>query len=135
MILRKYKSKIKDEMDRVLKKVNFPEVEYQIKENTNPEYGELYTNIPFMLSKSLKKNPMDIANEIQKELVFDQSIISEVSKPGYVNFKINYKNLCEETLKNNIRQLKKSVNIGNNQKIILEHTSVNPNKALHIGHA
>ena len=122
-------------MDRVLKKVNFPEVEYQIKENNNPEYGELYTNIPFMLSKSLKKNPMDIANEIQKELVFDQSIISEVSKPGYVNFKINYKNLCEETLKNEINQLKNSVNIGNNQKIILEHTSVNPNKALHIGHA
>ena len=42
-------------MDRVLKKVNFPEIEYQIKENANPEYGELYTNIPFMLSKSLKK--------------------------------------------------------------------------------
>ena len=122
-------------MDRVLKKIDFPEVEYQIKENTNPEYGELYTNIPFMLSKTLKKNPMDIANKIQKELVFDQSIISEVSKPGYVNFKINYKNLCEETLKNEINQLKKSVNIGDNQKVILEHTSVNPNKALHVGHA
>ncbi len=122
-------------MDRALKEINFPEVDYQIKENTNPEYGELYTNIPFMLSKSLKKNPMDIANEIQKELVFDQSIISEVSKPGYVNFKINYKNLCEETLRNEITQLKESVNIGENQKVILEHTSVNPNKALHIGHA
>tara|TARA_Y100000590_G_scaffold266442_1_gene299275 strand:- start:6834 stop:8714 length:1881 start_codon:yes stop_codon:yes gene_type:complete len=135
LILRKYKSIIKDEMDRALKEINFPEVDYQIKENTNPEYGELYTNIPFMLSKSLKKNPMDIANEIQKELVFDQSIISEVSKPGYVNFKINYKYLCEETLRNEITQLKESVNIGENQKVILEHTSVNPNKALHIGHA
>ena len=122
-------------MDRVLKKLKFPEVEYQIKENANLEYGELYTNIPFMLSKSLKKNPMDIASDIQKELSFDQSIISEVTKPGYVNFRINYKNLCEETLKNEINELRKSVNIGNNQKVILEHTSVNPNKALHIGHA
>ena len=59
-------------MDRVLKKLKFPEVEYQIKENANLEYGELYTNIPFMLSKSLKKNPMDIASDIQKELSFDQ---------------------------------------------------------------
>ena len=122
-------------MDRVLQEIKYPDVEYQIKENTNPEYGELYTNIPFILSKALKKSPMNIANEIQSKLVFNESITAQVSKPGYVNFKINYKNLCIETLQNDINQLKESLNIGQNQKVILEHTSVNPNKALHVGHA
>ena len=135
MIFKKYKSIIKEEVDKVLQENNYPKIEYQIKENTNPEFGELYTNIPFTLSKPIKKNPMNIAEDIQKKLKFNDSILAEVSKPGYINFKINYKNLCEETLKTNVDQLKDSVNIGKNQKIILEHTSVNPNKALHIGHA
>ena len=77
-------------MDRVLQEIKYPDVEYQIKENTNPEYGELYTNIPFILSKVLKKSPMNIANEVQSKLVFNESITAQVSKPGYVNFKINY---------------------------------------------
>ena len=27
-----------------------------------------------------------------------------------------------------------SLDLGNNEKIVVEHTSVNPNKALHVGH-
>ena len=89
MIFKKYKSIIKEEVDKVLQENNYPKIEYQIKENTNPEFGELYTNIPFTLSKPIKKNPMNIAEDIQKKLKFNDSILAEVSKPGYINFKIN----------------------------------------------
>ena len=135
LILRKYKLTIKDEVDRVLEKIDYPKIDYQIKETTNNKFGELYTNIPFMLSKLLKQNPMDLANNIQKNIEFNESITADVSKPGYLNFRINYKKLCYETLAKSNDDINKLMNIGNNEKIILEHTSVNPNKALHIGHA
>ena len=54
MILRKYKTIIKDEIDRVLNDNKYPKIEYQIKEIANPEFGQLYTNIPFILSRIIK---------------------------------------------------------------------------------
>ena len=54
---------------------------------------------------------------------------------GYLNFKIDHNNLFYEVLSKNNKNIKESLNIGKGEKIIIEHTSVNPNKALHIGHA
>ena len=68
MILRKYKTIIKDEIDRVLNENKYPKIEYQIKEIANPKFGQLYTNIPFILSRIIKKNPIDIANNIGKNI-------------------------------------------------------------------
>ena len=135
MILRKYKTIIKDEIDRVLNDNKYPKIEYQIKEIANPEFGQLYTNIPFILSRIIKKNPTDIANNIGKNIKFSNAINVSISKPGYLNFKIDHNNLFYEVLSKNNKNIKESLNIGKGEKIIIEHTSVNPNKALHIGHA
>ena len=135
MILRKYKTIIKDEIDRVLNDNKYPKIEYQIKEIANPEFGQLYTNIPFILSRIIKKNPIDIANNIGKNIKFSNAINVSISKPGYLNFKIDHNNLFYEVLSKNDKNIKESLNIGKGEKIIIEHTSVNPNKALHIGHA
>ena len=89
MILRKYKTIIKDEIDRVLNDNKYPKIEYQIKEIANPEFGQLYTNIPFILSRIIKKNPIDIANNIGKNIKFSNAINVSISKPGYLNFKID----------------------------------------------
>ena len=135
MILRKYKTIIKDEIDRVLNDNKYPKIEYQIKEIANPEFGQLYTNIPFILSRIIKKNPIDIANNIGKNIKFSNAINVSISKPGYLNFKIDHNNLFYEVLSKSDKNIKESLNIGKGEKIIIEHTSVNPNKALHIGHA
>ena len=88
MILRKYKTIIKDEIDRVLNENKYPKIEYQIKEIANPKFGQLYTNIPFILSRIIKKNPIDIANNIGKNIKFSNAISVSISKPGYLNFKM-----------------------------------------------
>jgi arginyl-tRNA synthetase len=63
-------------------------------------------------------------------------ILSVESHPsGYINFMTNVANLAsyalDEVLKNPNYGF---INIGNREKIIIEHTSINPNKAVHVGH-
>ena len=108
---------------------------FQVRETKNPEFGELYSNLPFVLAKKLKNNPIEIAEELAKNIKINESIKIEIQKPGYLNFKIDYKVLCYESIKNTITEPIDIINLGQGKRIILEHTSVNPNKALHIGHA
>ena len=68
MIFKKYKSIIKEEVDKILQENNYPKIEYQIKENTNPEFGELYTNIPFILSKPIKKKSNEYSRRYTKKV-------------------------------------------------------------------
>src|ERR687887_1694419 len=121
---------------------------FDITEPARKEYGDLACNVAFQLSKKNKKSPYEIANEIvEKQLkpyVFENEkkernswfILSVETHPsGYINFRINYAKLATSTLD----QVLDNPNfgffdIGNNKHVLIEHTSVNPNKALHIGH-
>lgn len=51
-------------------------------------HGDLSSNAAMILSKKLKKNPREIANEILANLKIDDSIISktEIAGPGFINF-------------------------------------------------
>ena len=135
MTLYKYKLEIENGVKKGLEKLKLSDINFQIRETTNPEFGELYSNLPFVLAKKLKKNPIEIAENLVKNIKINKSIGIEVQKPGYLNFRIDYKILCYESIKNTIKEPIKIINLGQGKKIILEHTSVNPNKALHIGHA
>jgi arginyl-tRNA synthetase len=130
-----------------LSNLNYSHPDFNISESPRKEFGDLSCNIAFLLSKKLKRRPVDIANEIiEKELKpyiekkkADNSmsfILSVESHPsGYINFKTNVANLAsyalDEVLKNPNYGF---INIGNREKIIIEHTSINPNKAVHVGH-
>ena len=118
MILRKYKTIIKDEIDRVLNDNKYPKIEYQIKEIANPEFGQLYTNIPFILSRIIKKDAIDIANNIAKNIIFSNEINVSTSKPGYLNFKIDHNNLFYEVLSKSDKNIKESLNIGKGEKTV-----------------
>ena len=135
MTLYKYKLEIENGIKEGLEKLKLSDMPFQVRETKNPEFGELYSNLPFVLAKKLKKNPIEIAEELAKNIKINESIKIEIQKPGYLNFKIDYKVLCYESIKNTITEPIDIINLGQGKRIILEHTSVNPNKALHIGHA
>lgn len=98
----------------------------------NPNMGDLATTISFQLAKQLKKSPMDITKEIMEKIEISALFEKVESKGPYINFFINYelfsKNLLK-TVDDSYGQLKNT-----NKKIVLEHTSANPNGPLHIGH-
>jgi arginyl-tRNA synthetase len=59
---------------------------------------------------------------------------TEAHPSGYLNFFADWTKLSKLILSESYLDTFGDVDIGNNSNIIVEHTSVNPNKALHIGH-
>ena len=95
-----------------------------------PEFGDYTCPIALPLAKILDENPVEIAEKIAAEIKADGVILNiSASAPGFVNFFINYPVLAKEVL-----QCKWDLKASTKQKVSIEHTSVNPNKAAHIGH-
>ena len=93
-----------------------------------PELGD-YAFPCFLLAKKLKRSPVDTAKETAKKLKTTRKI-DKISVVGpYINFFINKKLMAEQIVKINNDFGKKK----NKEKILLEHTSVNPNASPHVG--
>ena len=61
-----------------------------VEKSANPDFGDFSSNIAMALAKTLRKNPLEIAELIQSELKIDKEIISEssVTPPGFLNFRV-----------------------------------------------
>jgi len=137
MTLRLLLDEIKLNTKRICTKLNYPQTEFEVTEASRSEFGDVSCNVAFLLAKLLKKKPFDIAKQISEEYKknlgeFVKQVVPHTS--GYVNFFANYSALNTSTITASLDKNYGSVNIGNKTKIVVEHTSVNPNKALHIGH-
>lgn len=101
------------------------------------QHGDISTNIAFLLSKKLRKNPRDIAKFILENLKYDAAIISKIdlAGAGFINFFINptyYSNII-------IRILQQQDNFGKSNKYRglkanVEFVSANPTGPLTVGH-
>ena len=102
----------------------------------NPEMGD-YAFPCFLLAKEWKKNPVDIAKELSSK--FRPTKLLNEAKPigPYLNFFVNKNKITEETIKEILKQKNRfgSSNVGKKKKILLEHTSINPNASPHVGRA
>ncbi|MFX0150062.1 MAG: arginine--tRNA ligase [Candidatus Hodarchaeota archaeon] len=103
------------------------------------EFGERSTNIAFKLAKILRQSPTEIAQGVSDKINTFLSSTDFVRKTeatkGYINFFINFPKLFQE-ISELIQQEGKNFgknSLGTGQKIVIEHTSINPVKALHIG--
>ncbi len=99
------------------------------------EHAELSSTIAFKLAKEMRKKPEEIAEEIVSSLEFDTKYIGKVETVrGYINFYTNAEYL-EETINKILDEDENygSFSIGLD-KILIEHTSANPDGPLHIGH-
>jgi arginyl-tRNA synthetase len=84
----------------------------------------------FPFAKPLRSAPLKIAEAIRKEVGTIEGIAGmQVAPPGYLNVTIDRAWLAAALAAN--QQPAEEVSAG---KILVEHTSINPNKAAHIGH-
>jgi arginyl-tRNA synthetase len=104
-------------------------------ENPPEELGD-FAFPCFQLAPIAKKSPNEIALDIKKNIKKCDFISKIEVKAGYVNFFIDEKELSKKTLyaifskKEKYGYLEKR-----NKKVIIEHTSANPNGPLHVGRA
>lgn len=111
------------------------------KENDVPlidggEHANLTSTIAFSLAKKEKKPPSTIAQECAKEISSNPEFkllgITIEAKGPYLNFQYNNipeKDLLKDAIKPGYGSLKKK-----STRVVLEHTSANPNGPLHVGH-
>ncbi|MBM2852214.1 MAG: arginyl-tRNA synthetase [Candidatus Nitrosotenuis sp.] len=127
---------IKSNLLQTLKRLEIPEIPFAL-EPAKSGFGDVTCNIAFLASKHLKKKPYDIVKLISEE--YQKNLGALVSKvephqSGYLNFYANYAPLNRLIITATLDSNYGAVDIGKNSQVIVEHTSVNPNKALHIGH-
>ena len=93
------------------------------------EFGEFALPLSFELAKKLRKAPRAIATEIVNEMAAPEGFLKfEVAGAGYINARIDRAHAAAMVVE--------GVEPGEREagKILVEHTSINPNKAAHIGH-
>jgi len=125
---------LKENTSKIISEKGYDNVDFVV-EYSRSGFGDITCNVAFLLAKNLKKNPQEIAQELAGEYNLGNDLEKvEAHKSGYLNFFINNNSFNNEVLPQSLKENYGSVNIGKNSKLIVEHTSVNPNKALHIGH-
>lgn len=130
--------KIKQVINEIIIGLGLPLTDFVVEHPADLSNGDYSTNVAMILSKKLGKNPIEIAQNMQKGLAvsFDFEIEKvEVAGPGFINFYLSNK-FFEKTVHDVINQ---GANYGRNnnlagQKTIIEFTDPNPFKAFHIGH-
>jgi arginyl-tRNA synthetase len=135
---REFRDGVQRVVEDALEQSGYPKVVFEVLESPRPELGDLSVNVAFQLAKKTGEKPQKVAQSIGRNLkLVGIPIIGmfDVHSTGYINFKVNYPELAYRTL---IEALTNeqfgSINIGQGRRVLLEHTSVNPNKALHVGH-
>ena len=80
-------------------------------------------------------NPLEIANYIKDNFKDDKNYFKEIKTIGpYVNFYLDYNVFAKNTiLEIENKEKYGSLNQGNNEELLIEHTSINPNADPHIG--
>jgi arginyl-tRNA synthetase len=127
---------IENNLKKILDELSVFDISFLV-EPAKPGFGDVSSNISFLLAKKLKKNPKEIGDMLSEHYMkFKHTLVSKVeSHPsGYLNFSANWERLNQLILSESDLDTFGCIDLGKNSTIIVEHTSVNPNKALHIGH-
>ena len=102
------------------------------------EMGEFALPLSFELAKQLRKAPRKIAEEIASEFPLPEGFEKlEVAGAGYINARLKRDVAARELLRGDTAAVADHHGEGAADvtgKILVEHTSINPNKAAHIGH-
>jgi arginyl-tRNA synthetase len=96
------------------------------------ELGDLALTAPFDLAKTLRRKPREIAERLAAELAGAPGVRrTEVAGAGYVNLFLDRGAFARE-LHASLRSAARAARVPGH--VIVEHTSINPNKSAHIGH-
>jgi len=108
---------------------------FSVSEPDDVSHGNYATNVALLLADSLRKSPMDIANELASKLTNDMWC-AEAAAPGFVNFFLADAFLMRE-LAEGVLEKKETwgtSTAGAGKTVVVEYFQLNIAKRPHIGH-
>ncbi|MDH7461071.1 arginine--tRNA ligase [Chitinophagaceae bacterium 26-R-25] len=112
----------------------FTEKDFQVSQ-TKPEFEGDYTVVMFALVKQLKKSPDAIGNELGEYLTanYPQYFSAYNIIKGFLNLTVS-DNYWQGILLENYENAAYGRKTSNGQRVVVEYSSPNTNKPLHLGH-
>lgn len=103
------------------------------------ELGDLSFRTGYQLAGVAKKKPGEVVSEIVREITKQTTETKYVESvqghpSGFLNFKFQQNSYVQAVLDRAQISGYGQLDIGKSSTVLVEHTSVNPNKALHVGH-
>jgi len=114
---------------------DYAEVDPMLVPASNPKFGDYQSNAAMGLSKQLKQSPRAIAQKIIQQLdIADICLSPEIAGPGFINLTIN-----PEYLEAQVNVIQSDSRLGislnpNPQRVIVDFSSPNIAKEMHVGH-
>ncbi len=137
MLFRQFEDEVRDAVTSALKEKGYPQPELELLIPNKEGLGDLSCAVALKLARELRRPPAAIAKELQESISSGGSmrLIQSVNAhaSGYLNFTLNWPRFARETV-SEARTGVGSIGI-ESKSVLIEHTNVNPNKSLHIGHA
>ncbi|UQZ33173.1 arginine--tRNA ligase [Paenibacillus sp. PK3_47] len=135
MLSQLIKNNLQQSVSQVFQNLGMPgdeQVQVGVEQPSNADYGDYSSNIAMQLAKTLRKSPLAIAELITAELHRQGTAgglfrTIDIAAPGFINLYIDWQQWAEYSFELPQPQV-------GGQKVIVEHTSVNPNKSMHVGH-
>jgi arginyl-tRNA synthetase len=130
-------SVIREAIQDVLRRFDIDQVDFAVEHPGDLIHGDYATNIAMVLSKSLGKNPRELAEQFKTELEGKIAHVAaiEIAGPGFINFRLDRSFFCEK-----ISEARTSSDAwGKNdswkgKEVLVEYTDANPFKEIHVGH-
>ncbi|HVB95970.1 MAG TPA: arginine--tRNA ligase [Nitrososphaerales archaeon] len=139
---REFEAEVRDALVAAAKERGYQLGEVELLRPPNPELGDVSSPVGLRLAREAKKAPGVIARELAETIDASATwrLIGgvEAHDSGYVNFRTNWGLFAHELLESVLRPEGGVLQLdapGARKRVAIEHTNVNPNKALHIGHA
>ncbi len=121
-------------LQKTFPKINIEKNNLEIQNTSNPSHGDLYCNVAMQLAKSLKDNPINIAEMIVANIVKTKEVKQiKIAPPGYINFYLNKTNKAEIITKINNNKIN-IISKNEKKQVHIEYVSANPTGPLHVGH-
>jgi arginyl-tRNA synthetase len=123
-------ARIQEELTNYLAARHGLNVAVTVEQPKQSSFGEFALPLAFQLAREMKRSPRQIAEELKTDLngSIDGVASLEVAGNGYLNLRLDRGAFALALLQGAITQRPRA------GKSMVEHTSINPNKAAHIGH-
>jgi arginyl-tRNA synthetase len=136
---REFEEEVRSLLSDAVKSAGYPRIDVDVSLPSDPSFGDATSTIALKLSKTLSVKPAEIAAKIKEKVKLKgKRYVADVAAhpAGYLNFMLNLANFTHDTLEEILTEKEVGrLEVGKGKSLAIEHTNVNPSKALHVGHA